>query len=81
MNLNDNPTKEQLADLLRPCDDRLDHVLWVGRDGVVHITPRGEFERTEPDEFARLIGVQPDDHSFSQRIHRAILAGRSFDPI
>ena len=40
MNLDDNPTKEQLADLLRPCDDRAGHhVLWVDRAGDVRITP------------------------------------------
>ena len=39
MNLNNNPTKEQLADLLRPCDDRVAHqVLWVDRGGEVQLT-------------------------------------------
>jgi hypothetical protein len=39
MNLDNNPTKEQLADLLRPCDDRAaHHVLWVDRAGEVHVT-------------------------------------------
>jgi len=39
MNLDNNPTKEQLADLLRPCDDRAaHHVLWVDRGGEVHVT-------------------------------------------
>jgi hypothetical protein len=40
MNLNDNPTREQLADLLRPWDDRAaHHVLWVDRAGEVRVTP------------------------------------------
>jgi hypothetical protein len=39
MNLDNHPTKEQLADLLRPWDDRAaHHVLWVDRSGDVHIT-------------------------------------------
>ena len=39
MNLDNNPTKEQLADLLRPCDDRAaHHVLWVDRTGEVRVT-------------------------------------------
>lgn len=40
MNLNDNPTVEQLRDLLRPFDDNAaHHVLWVDRGGEVHVTP------------------------------------------
>lgn len=39
MNLNDNPTVDQLRDLLRPWDDRAaHHVLWADRTGEVHIT-------------------------------------------
>jgi hypothetical protein len=39
MNLNNNPTKEQLAELLRGYDDRAaHHVLWVDRTGEVRIT-------------------------------------------
>lgn len=39
MNLDNNPTKEQLAELLRPWDDRAaHHVLWVDRGGEVHVT-------------------------------------------
>lgn len=52
MNLNNNPTKEQLAELLRPCDDRAaHHVLWVDRGGEVHVTPVPE--ETGPDDFRR----------------------------
>ena len=43
MNLNNNPTVDQLRDLLRPWDDRAaHHVLWVDRSGEAHIT---EMER------------------------------------
>lgn len=39
MNLNDNPTKDQLASLLAACDDRAGHhALWVDDDGEVRIT-------------------------------------------
>lgn len=39
MNLNNNPTMDQLRDLLRPLDDRAaHHVLWVDRSGEVRIT-------------------------------------------
>lgn len=39
MNLDQNPTKEQLADLIRPFDDRAaHHVLWVDRAGEVRVT-------------------------------------------
>lgn len=43
MNLNQNPTRDQLADLFRPCHDREWHVVWADRAGEVHIT------RTAPD--------------------------------
>lgn len=43
MNLNDNPTMDELRDLLRPWDDRAaHHVLWADHTGEVHIT---EMER------------------------------------
>lgn len=46
MNLDNNPTPDQLRDLLRPLDDRAaHHVLWVDRAGDVHITP---MEKTWP---------------------------------
>jgi shikimate kinase len=39
MNLDNNPTVEQLRSLLRACDDQAGHhVLWVAMDGEVHIT-------------------------------------------
>jgi len=50
MNLNDNPTEDQLRDLLRPGDDRAGHhVLWVATDGDVRITPTAP--GTTPDRF------------------------------
>jgi hypothetical protein len=49
MNLNNNPTKEQLAELLRPLDDRAaHHVLWVDRGGEVHVTPMPKTSRRPP---------------------------------
>jgi hypothetical protein len=44
MNLDANPTKEQLRELLAACDDLAGHhALWVSRQGDVRITlfPRG----------------------------------------
>ncbi|QVL49070.1 MAG: hypothetical protein KFB96_00570 [Thiocapsa sp.] len=39
MNLNNSPTIEQLAALVAECDDGAGHhVLWVDRDGDVHIS-------------------------------------------
>jgi hypothetical protein len=39
MNLNDSPTKDQLAALLAACDDRAGHhVLWASRNGEVRVT-------------------------------------------
>ena len=55
MNLDNNPTKDQLADLLRACDDRVNHILWVTRDGEVRITPLADgeteagFEKNHPE--------------------------------
>ena len=46
MNLNNNPTLDDLRDLLRPWDDRAaHHVLWVDHAGDVHIT---ELEKKWP---------------------------------
>jgi hypothetical protein len=40
MNLNNNPTTDQLRELLRACDARAGHhVMWVDHTGEVHITP------------------------------------------
>lgn len=40
MNLDNNPTPDQLRALLRPWNDRESHhVLWVDPTGDVHITP------------------------------------------
>jgi len=39
MNMNDNPTKDQLRDLLRPLNDlTAHHILWVDRSGEVRVT-------------------------------------------
>lgn len=45
MNLNHNPTSDQLRELLRPCDDTAgDHALWVSKAGqvVIERLPRGQ---------------------------------------
>ncbi|QJW97452.1 hypothetical protein [Frigoriglobus tundricola] len=40
MNLDNNPTMEQLRDLFRACDDRYGrHIAWVDRNGEVRIEP------------------------------------------
>lgn len=56
MNLNTNPTKEQLRELLRHCDDSASHhVLWVKRNGDVELSRIGEdqtsagFEHAHPE--------------------------------
>lgn len=56
MNLDTNPTIEQLRELVRECDDSAGHhVLWVKKSGEVEITriPRGRtpagFEPSHPD--------------------------------
>lgn len=39
MNLNNNPTKEQLKDLFRPLNDEAGHhILWVDNSGEVRVT-------------------------------------------
>lgn len=39
MNLNNNPTHEQLRDLLRDCDDMAGHhLLWVKKNGEVKLS-------------------------------------------
>lgn len=39
MNLNNNPTIEQLRDLLKRCDDSAgSHILWVKKTGDVHLS-------------------------------------------
>jgi hypothetical protein len=39
MNLNNNPTIEQLRDLLERCDDSAgSHILWVNKSGDVHLS-------------------------------------------
>ena len=56
MNLENHPTPDQLRELLRACDDRAGHhILWVGKNGEVHLsripkhrTPVG-FEESHPE--------------------------------
>jgi hypothetical protein len=39
MNLGNSPTVEELRDLLRSCDDyEGDHILWVAKNGDVHLS-------------------------------------------
>lgn len=61
MNLNQNPTVEQLADLLATGKDSLDdHILWVCERGDVHIDALNndadgkDFESRHPDMRARM---------------------------
>lgn len=56
MNLDANPTIEQLRELVRECDDSAGHhVLWVRKSGEVDIMriprdrPQDEFEISHPD--------------------------------
>lgn len=61
MNLNQEPTVDQLAQLLATRKDRNDsHILWVCESGQVHVEGLGEhaeeaaFESTRPSMRARL---------------------------
>ncbi|MDY7560652.1 hypothetical protein QN382_00630 [Pseudomonas sp. 10B1] len=61
MNLNNQPTVDQLARLFASQKDSLDsHILWVGEAGDVHIdrlsssAGEGEFEQCNPSMRARL---------------------------
>ena len=56
MNLNNNPTIEQLRELIRQCDDSAGHhVLWVKKSGEVELSsiPQDrmpiEFQEAHPD--------------------------------
>ena len=56
MNLEQNPTPDELRELIATCDDRAGHhVLWVAKNGDVHVTrvPKdrapGDFEDDWPD--------------------------------
>jgi hypothetical protein len=56
MNLNSNPTIEQLREIIRPVEDSAGHhVLWVKKSGDVELTkipadqPLAEFEKAHPD--------------------------------
>ncbi|MDE1169161.1 MAG: hypothetical protein PW845_28195 [Pseudomonas sp.] len=60
MNLNNQPTTEQLAQLFAARKDTLDsHILWVCESGEVHIdclecvTQESEFEQQQPSMRAR----------------------------
>lgn len=41
MNLNEEPTGAQLRQIISPCDDNLNHVLWVNKEGYVGIQALG----------------------------------------
>ena len=56
MNLNENPTVEQLREMVQSCDDHAgDHIIWVDNVGEVTIScvprklPISEFEKAHPD--------------------------------
>lgn len=60
MNLNQNPTKEQLKALFSACDDTIGHhVLWVAKNGDVALTPHPSelnpvgFDQTNQDLLLR----------------------------
>lgn len=43
MNLNQNPTVDELAEIIAACDDTADHhMVWVKHDGTVMISPMRE---------------------------------------
>jgi hypothetical protein len=53
MNLAMNPTRGELAALIRRCDDKAySHILWVAKDGEVHLDPR--LEGITPGRFRSL---------------------------
>lgn len=61
MNMNRNPTVDELRKLIGACDDRAaHHVLWVAKDGEVHVSqvPKEEspnaFEERQADMQLRL---------------------------
>ncbi|MCF5233247.1 MULTISPECIES: hypothetical protein [unclassified Pseudomonas] len=61
MNLNNQPTIDELAEMFLAQKDTLDdHILWVGKSGEVNIdclaphTEEAEFDRTHPELAARL---------------------------
>jgi hypothetical protein len=60
MNLNHNPTRQQLKAIFSACDDTFGHhVLWVSRNGDVALTPMPSeripvgFDQTNPDLLLR----------------------------
>jgi len=87
MNLNQNPTKEQLKALFSSCDDTIGHhVLWVARNGDVALTPLPSelnpvgFDQTNPDLLLRYetfvrgyVGQQAaEDEKFVDRIFKSL---------
>ena len=61
MNLNNQPTIDELAEMFAAQKDKLDdHILWIGKSGEVNIdclalhTEEAEFERTHRELAARL---------------------------
>jgi hypothetical protein len=70
MNLNHNPTEQQLRDLLARYDDRAaSHVLWVTKTGEVQITqlPPG-----------RSLAELQQEHPEMQLRHETFLAGNEY---
>lgn len=56
MNMEQNPTGEELRELIRSCDDLAGHhVLWIAKNGDVHVSrlPKDaapdSFDETQPD--------------------------------
>lgn len=58
MNLNGQPTIDQLAQLFASCKDSHDnHILWISESGEVNLSPcadESEFGKTHPQMRARL---------------------------
>lgn len=89
MNLNQNPTIDQLRELMARCHDkRAHHVLWVAQNGDVRIdplpgdrTPVG-FEAGTPDMKMRFetfaqgndyVGFQAAHSEFAERLFKGLL--------
>ncbi len=66
MNLDENPTKQQLRELIATCDDWAgSHVLWVTDQGGVQITtvpygtPLRDFIRAHPEMRMHYVAFEP----------------------
>jgi hypothetical protein len=60
MNMNSSPTIEDFRALMRQCNDETHHhIVWIGRDGEVHVDPMPHelgpigFERAKPEMMVR----------------------------